>query len=153
MLEERILNDYREAMKNQDKLKSSALSFLRAEMLNLSLAKKKKNLDDNEVSSVIRKQIKSRQDSIEQFRKGLRQDLVDKESKELEILKSYLPKEMSVEEIKKIIEEVISTTGASGMKDMGKVMKELMAKIGQAADGKLISDLVKERFSQATNLE
>lgn len=150
MLEEKILNDYREAMKDQDKLKSSALSFLRAEMINVAVAKKKKNLDDNEVIFVIRKQVKSHQDSIEQFKIGGRLDLADKETRELEILKSYLPKEMSAEEIKKIIEEVISDTGAIGIKDMGKVMREAMVKIGPAADGKLISDLVKEILSKST---
>lgn len=150
MLEEKILNDYREAMKSQDKLKSSALSFLRAEMINVAVAKKKKNLDDNEVTSVIRKQVKSHRDSIEQFKKGGRLDLVAKENKELEILKSYLPEEMSADEIKKIIEEVVSATGATGMKDMGRAMKEIMAKLGQAADSRLVSDLVKQRLSKST---
>lgn len=150
MLEEKIFNDYREAMKNQDKLKSSALSFLRAEMINVAVAKKKKNLDDNEVISVIRKQIRSHQDSIGQFEIGGRLDLVDKENKELEILKSYLPKEISADEIKKIIEEVVSATGAIGMRDMGRVMKEVMAKVGNTADSRLVSDLVKQRLSKST---
>ncbi|MBI4972554.1 MAG: GatB/YqeY domain-containing protein [Candidatus Omnitrophica bacterium] len=147
MLEEKILNDYKEAMKSRDKLKSSALSFLRAELINVAMAKKKKILDDNEVISVIRKQIKQRQDSIEQFKQGSRLDLADKETRELEILKTYLPPELSVEEIKQTIEEVISSTGAAGIQDMGKVMKEASVKIGGRADGKLVSDLVKERLS------
>jgi len=148
MLEEKILHDYKEAMKNKETLKSSVLSFLRAEMINVAVAKKKKALDDNEVISVIRKQVKARQDSIDQFTKGLRQDLADKETKELEILKSYLPKELSTEEIKKIIEEAVIATGAQEVKDMGKVMKEVNAKIAGQADGKIISDLVKERLSK-----
>jgi len=148
MLEEKILNDYKEAMKNKETLKSSVLSFLRAEMINVAVAKKKKALDDNEVISVIRKQVKARQDSIDQFTKGLRQDLADKETKELEILKSYLPKELSCEEIKKIIEEAVIATGAQEVKDMGKVMKEVNAKIAGQADGKVISDLVRERLSK-----
>jgi uncharacterized protein YqeY len=146
MLEEKILNDYREAMKARDTLKSSVLSFLRADMINLAMAKKKKSLDDSEVISVIKKQIKQRQDSIEQFKNGNRLDMADKETKELEILKTYLPPELSVDEIKKIIEEVISTTGAKDTKDMGKVMKEVTAQIAGRADGKLVSDLVKERL-------
>lgn len=147
MLEEKILNDYKEAMKTKDTAKSSTLSFLRAEMMNVAIEKRKKNLDDNDVIAVIRKQIKQHEDSIEQFKKGNRQDLVDKEGKELEILKSYLPPELPVEEIKKIIEEAIAVTGAQGIKDMGKVMKEVTSKISRAsADGKLISDLVKERL-------
>ena len=144
MLEEKILNDYKEAMKARDTLKSSVLSFLRADMINLAIAKKKKALDDSEVISVIKKQIKQRQDSIEQFKNGNRLDMADKEAKEMEILKTYLPPELSVDELKKIIEEVISTTGAKEMKDMGRVMKEATAQIVGRADGKLVSDLVKE---------
>jgi len=148
MLEEKILNDYRVSMKSRDTLKSSTLAFLRAEMINLAIAKKKKVLDDNDVIGVIKKQIKQRQDSIEQFSKGNRQDLADKESKELEILKAYLPPELPAEEIKKIIEEVVALTAAQGMKDMGKVMKEAGAKIAGRADGKLVSDLVRERLNK-----
>ena len=148
MLEEKILNDYKEAMKSRDALKSSTLSFLRAEMINLAIAKKKKVLDDNDTIAVIKKQIKQRQDSIAQFSKGNRQDLADKESKELEILKAYLPPELPTEEIKKIIEEAVALTAAQGMKDMGKVMKEAGAKIAGRADGKLVSDLVRERLNK-----
>lgn len=148
MLEEKILNDYKEAMKSRDTLKSSVLSFLRAEMINVAFAKKKKILEDNDTIAVIKKQIKQRQDSIEQFSKGNRQDLADKESKELEILKAYLPPELPAEEIKKIIEEAVALTAAQGMKDMGKVMKEAGAKIAGRADGKLVSDLVRERLNK-----
>jgi hypothetical protein len=146
MLEEKILNDYKEAMKNKDTLKSSVLSFLRAQMINAAFAKKKKTLEDNDCLAVIRKQIKERQDSIGQFKQGNRQDLADKETKELEILKSYLPQELSIDEVKKLMEEVIILIGAQGIKDMGQVMKELTAKIAGRADGKLMSDLVRERL-------
>jgi len=149
MLEEKIFNDYKEAMKNRDTLKSSALSFLRAAMINVAIEKKKKNLDDNDCIAVIKKQIKQCQDSIEQFQKGNRQDLADKETKELEILKSYLPPELPVEEIRKIIEEAVVLTAAQDMKDMGKVMKEVTAKIVGRADSRLVSDLVRERLSKA----
>jgi hypothetical protein len=146
MLEEKILNDYKEAMKARDSLKSSVLSFLRADMMNLAVAKKKKALDDSEVITVIKKQIKQRQDSIEQFTKGDRIEMAEKEKKELELLKPYLPPEISGDEIKKVIEEVMAATAASGMKDMGRVMKEVNAKIAGQADGKLVSDLVRERL-------
>ncbi|MCM8796142.1 MAG: GatB/YqeY domain-containing protein [Candidatus Omnitrophica bacterium] len=146
MLEEKIFNDYQEAVKCKDSLRVSVLSFLRAELINVAIAKKKKILDDNEVIMVIRKQIKARQESIEQFKQGNRLDLADKETKELEILKTYLPAELSIDEIKKIIEEVVVATSACGMKDMGKVMKEVTAKVAGRADGKLVSDLVKERL-------
>lgn len=147
MLEERILNDYKEAMKAKDALRTSVLSFLRAELINVAMAKSKKSLDDGEVISVVRKQIKARQDSIEAFTKGGRMDLADKEAKELEILKQYLPKELSEEEIKKIIDEVVAATGASSIKDMGRVMKEVSALVAGRADGKLVSDLVKAKLT------
>lgn len=146
MLEERILNDYKEAMKARDTLKSSTLSFLRADMLNQATSKKKDKLDDLEIIVVIKKQIKQRQDSIEQFTKGNRLEMAEKEKKELEILKIYLPAELSAEEIKAVIEEAVVSTGASGIKDMGKLMKELTLRIAGRADGKLVSELVKQRL-------
>lgn len=153
MLEEKILNDYKQAMKAKDTIRASTLSFLRSALSNAAIEKKKKKLDDPDVIGVIKKQIKSHQDSIEQFKKGNRTDLVEKETKELEILKSYLPPELPEEEIKKIIEEVAQETQATNMKDMGKVMKEVMAKIGGQADGKLVSSLVKERLSKKEEKE
>ena len=147
MLAENIFNDYKEAMKARDSLKSSVLSFLRADMLNLATAKKKDKLDDTEIVTVIRKQIKQRQDSIEQFTQGGRLEMADKEKKELDILKNYLPAELSTEEIKRLIEEVSLAIGANGIKDMGRVMKELSIKLAGKADGKLVSDLVKQKLS------
>ena len=146
MLEENILDDYKEAMKSRDSLRSSVLNFLRAELINVAIAKKKSKLDDNDIIAVIRKQIKERQDSVEQFMQGNRQDLADKEAKELEILKSYLPPELPTLEIKAIVEEAITLTAAAGIKDMGKVMKEVAVKIAGRADAKLVSDLVRERL-------
>ena len=147
MLEEKILNDYKDAMKARDSLKSSVLSFLRADMLNQATAKKKATLDDAEIIAVIKKQIKQRQDSIEQFTKGARLEMADKEKKEWEILKAYLPPELSESQIKSLIEEVIASTGASTAKDMGRVMKELNAKIAGQADGQLVSELVRQRLN------
>ncbi|MDD5119889.1 MAG: GatB/YqeY domain-containing protein [Candidatus Omnitrophica bacterium] len=147
MLADDIFNDYKEAMKSRDALKSSVLSFLRADMLNQATAKKKDKLDDTEIFTVIKKQIKQHQDSIEQFTLGGRVDAAEKEKKELEILKRYLPEEMPVEQIKCLIEEAVALTGASGIKDMGKLMKELTAKTAGKADGKLVSDLVRARLN------
>lgn len=146
MLEEKILNDYKEAMKSRDTLKSSLLSCLRAEIMNTALAKKKNNLDDPEVLVVVKKSIKQHQDSIEQFTKGNRSDLADKEIKELKILEGYLPSQLSSGEVTKIIEEIIAQVGALGPKDMGKVMKEAQSRIGSSADGKLVSEIVKKRL-------
>lgn len=148
MLEEKILNDYKEAMKNKDTIKSSVLNFLRADFKYAALAKKKDTLDDPEVITVIKKHVKQHQDSIEQFTQGNRQDLADKEKKELEVLKSYLPQELPADEVRKIIEEAISATGASDAKDMGKVMKEVTAKIAGRADGKMVSDTVRQLLTK-----
>ncbi len=147
MLEDTILNDYKEAMKAKDNLKSSVISFLRAELINLATSKKKNKLDDSDVISVIKKQIKQRRDSIEQFTQGGRLEMAQKEEKEMGILKSYLPPELSTDEIKKVIEEIVLSLGAATIKDMGKVMKEVNARISSQADGKLISDLVRQRLS------
>ncbi len=148
MLEEKILNDYKDAMKAKDSLKSAVLSFLRAEMINVATSKKKNLLEDTEVVAVIKKQIKQRQDSIEQFTKGNRMEMAEKEKNEAAILKNYLPPELSPEEINTIIEEALVSTGACGIKDMGKVMKEVTARIAGQADSKTVSDLVRARLSK-----
>ena len=147
VLEEKILNDYKEAMKARDALKSSILSFLRAEIMNTAIAKKKNKLDDAEITSVVRKQIRQHQDSIEQFRKGMRQELADKEEKELEVLKTYLPPELPQEEIAKLIDEAASAISAQGIKDMGRLIKEVNIKIAGKADPKLVSDMVRVKLS------
>lgn len=149
MLEDKILGDFKEAMKSKDSVKTSTLSFLRSDLKNAAIAGSKDKLDDNEVIAIIKKQIKQRLDSIEKFRQGGREDLARKEEKEAEILKQYLPKEMSPQELQKAVDEVISSLGAQGPKDMGKVMKELMPKLGGRADNKTVSDLVKSRLTAA----
>lgn len=146
-LEDKILNDYKAAMKAKDALKVSILSFLRSQFMNVRIDKRKDKLDDGDAIVVVKKIIKQHQDSIEGFKAGNRQDLVDKETKELEILRAYLPQEMTVDEIRKIIEEVILVVGANSMKDMGKVMKEVMAKTAGRADSKIVSDTVKEKLT------
>lgn len=146
MLEQKIFEDYKNAMKQKDTIKTTVLSSLRAEFKYLALDKKKDILDDAECIVIIKKIIKQHQDSIEQFTSGNRLDLVEKEQKELILLKSYLPEEMSAQEVAKIVDEVVVAVGALGMKDMGKVMKEVMLKTAGKADGKIISDSVKQRL-------
>lgn len=150
MLEEKILQDYKAAMLAKDKIKSSTLSFLRADFNNYAIDKRKKKLEDSDVIAVIKAQIKKHQDSVEQFKKGNRLELAEKEQKELEILKSYLPKQLSEDEIKKVIAEVVASVGAAGIKDMGKVMKEVLAKVGDKADNKTVSELVKQKLNPPT---
>jgi len=147
MFEEKIFNDYKEAMKSRDALKSSVLSYLRAAMMSAALEKKKNNLDDNECIAVIKKQIKRREDSIQQFRQGNRPDLADKEEKESLILKDYLPPQLSAADLSRIIEESITSLGASGLKDMGRVMKEVTSRTGVSADARQVSEIVKTRLT------
>ena len=147
-LEQQIDKDYIQAMKDRDSARSSALSFLRSQIKYARIELKTEQVPDPDVISVVKKQIKQRQDSIEQFKQGGRADLVEKEEKELAILKSYLPAEMSADEIKSIIKETIKATGASSIKDMGRVMKEAGVKLAGRADNKQVSELVKAELSQ-----
>ena len=146
MLSEKILGDYQNALKQKDQIKSSILNFLRSEMNYYAIEKKKDKLDDQDIITVIKKQVKNHQDSIELFEKGARADLADKEKRELEILKGYLPQEIGEAELKTIIEEVLSFIPNATIKEMGRIMKEVMAKTKGCADGKLISDLVRQRL-------
>ena len=147
-LEEKISQDYVLAMKARDSFTSSVLSFLRAQIKNVKVDKRLEAVPDEEVISVIKKQVKQRQDSITQFKSGGRVDLADKEEKELVVLKNYLPPEMSAEKLKAIIEEVVSASGASSIKDMGRVMKDVLTRVAGQADNQTIGALVKERLTK-----
>jgi len=147
MLSDRITEDYKQAMKNREAIKVSTLSFLRSQIKYVIIEKKVEKVEDTDVIAVIKKQIKQRQESIVQFEKGGRQDLVDKERAEVDVLKGYLSEEMSLEEVRAIVAQVIQETGAASIKDMGKVMKEVLAKVAGGVDGKIVSDCVKEKLS------
>jgi len=146
MLEDKILVDFKDAMKKRESLKIATLSFLRSQLKNIAIEKKEDKLDDSDVIAVIKKQVKQRLDSIDKFKSGGRQDLVEKEQNELEILKSYLPKELLKEEIEKVVDEVIVNIGANTMKDMGKVIKEVISQVAGRADNKLVSELIKSKL-------
>jgi uncharacterized protein YqeY len=109
---------------------------------------KESTLTDQEVQEVILSEIKKRKEAIFEFEKGKRKDLVDKEKKEMEVLKKYLPEELSKEEIEKMAKEIIEKIGAKEIKDMGKVMKELMPKVKGKAEGKIVSEIVKRLLSK-----
>ncbi len=147
-LEDKISQDYVRAMKARDSFTSSVLSFLRAQIKNVKIDKRLEQVPDEDVIIVIKKQVKQHQDSIAQFKAGGRTDLAQKEEKELVILKSYLPPEMSMEKLKNIVEEVVLTSGATSIKDMGRVMKDVMIRVAGQADNKEVSVLVKERLSK-----
>ena len=135
------------AMKAQDSLRLSVLRFLLAEIKKREIdnrtATERNSLNDVEIQKVISSLIKQRNDSIDAFKKGGRQDLVDKEMKELEILKSYLPEQLGAEELEAIIRLAIDESGAKTMADIGKVMKLALAKTAGKAGGKAINDCVR----------
>ncbi len=142
-LEERINKEYIQAMKDKAAEKSAAINYLRAMIKQVKVDKRLEQVGDDEVIAVIKKQIKQRQDSIEQFEKGGRPELAAKEKVEVDIMKIYLPAEMSQDEVKAHVEAAIKESGATSMKDMGNVMKVVREKVGGRADGKLVSELVK----------
>ena len=144
-MNEKIANDLKTAMKSGDKFKLSVLRMLKS-ALQLDSISKKHELSDDEVLSVIKKQVKTRKDSIEEFKKYNKTEEVEKLEQEIEILNAYLPEEMSEEEISKVIDEVFNELNPTSMKEMGMVMKELNAKITNA-DMSLVSKMVKERLS------
>ncbi len=141
-LREKIDSDVKEALKSGAKDKVSTLRMLNAALKNKQIDKRRP-LTDDEVVETVRSLIKQRKDSIEQFAKGGRQDLVDKETAEVAVLEGYLPQQLSREEVERMVRDAITQTGAQGAKDMGKVMKALIPAIGGRADGKLVSELVK----------
>ncbi len=145
-LEEKINSDYVQAMKARDSERSGALSFLRAQIKNIKIDKRVEQVSDEEVIAVLKKQIKQRLDSITQFRAGNREDLAVKEEAEIVIYKPYLPEELSAEQIKVVIDEVVAQTGAATIKDMGRVMKDVLAKLAGKADNQVVGQLVKERL-------
>jgi uncharacterized protein YqeY len=148
MLEDKLMADFKEAMKNGDALKRSVISFLRSQLKNIAIEKKKDKLEDVDVIAVIKKQIKQRAESVEKFKIGKRLDLVEKEEKEMEILKKYCPEEMPREELDKIVEETIASVGANSLKDMGKVMKEIMPKVSGRADNKILSESIRAKLTK-----
>lgn len=145
-LQEQLVNDMKEAMKSGDSLKVSTIRMLKAAIKNKEIEKggTSYKLSDKETLDVIVTAIKQRKDSIEQFTKGQRLDLAEKEKKELEILQAYMPPQMSDEDVKAEVKKAIAETSASSQKDMGKVMKVLMPRIAGRADGAVVNRIVRE---------
>jgi len=142
-LKEKLDEDLKLAMKAKDELKLSTVRLLKNAVNNAELAKKKP-FSDEEIITVIQSSIKQRKDSIEQYRQGGREELAVQEEKEMKILQAYLPKQLSEEEVRKLVADVIKETGAASVKEMGKVMGKLMPLIKGKADNSLVSSVVKE---------
>ena len=160
-LKEKIQTDIKKAMQEKDQLKVTVLRMLMASIFNKEKAKRAKlskteedlekldelsQLTDEEITEVISSENKERKDSIEQYQKGNRQDLANQEKKELDILKDYLPEQMSEDEVRKIVKEKINETGASTPQDTGKVMGALMSELKGKADGGMVNRIVQEEL-------
>lgn len=137
-----------EALKSGDKFRADTLRYLLSVIHNAEISKGKgATLIEEELAEILQKQIKQREESIVAYEKGNRPDLVEKEKKELETIKGYLPEQLSEEEIKKLAEEATAEVGAKGPQDMGRVMGALMSKIKGRADGSIVSKVVRELLS------
>ena len=147
MLKEKLLEDMKVSMRDKKVIRKNVIQMVRAAILQVE-KDKQIDLNDEQITEIIAKQSKKRKDSLVDYEKSGRQDLIDQINEEIAILAEYLPQPLSIEEIEKVVEEVIAETGASTMKDMGKVMKEAKAKIGPAADGKTINEIVKQKLSK-----
>jgi len=146
-LSKQIVSDLTASMKAQDASRTSTLRMVKAAMMNRQI-EKGSELDDDDMQKLLRSLVKQRRDSIEQYEKAGRQKLVDKEQAELEIIETYLPQAASAEQIEQAVVAAIAETGATSMKDMGKVMKNVQAALaGKNADGRVVSETVKARLS------
>ena len=143
MLKEKLLEDLKNSMKEKNVVRKNVILMVRAAILQVE----KDNhveLDDKQIIDIIAKESKKRKDSLGDYEKSGREDLINEIKEEIAILAEYLPKQLSVEEVETIVKEVISEVGATSMKDMGKVMKAAKEKIGAASDGKTINEAVKK---------
>jgi uncharacterized protein YqeY len=146
-LGEQIRKDITEAMKAKDAPRLSALRMVQAAFKNREIELRPAAMPEDEYLGVIKKLVKQRKESIEQFQQAGRQDLVDNETAELKLLESYMPAQLSREQIEKIVADVIAATGATTVKQMGQVMKEAQAKAGGQADNKVMSDIIKSKLT------
>jgi uncharacterized protein YqeY len=145
-LKQQIISDLTASMKAQDAPRTSTLRMVKAAVMNREI-EKHGELDDDEMSKLLRSLVKQRRDSVEQYEKGGRQELADKEKTEIEVIEAYLPQAASREEIEAAVAAAISETGASSMKDMGGVMKTVQAALaGKNADGRTVSEIVKAKL-------
>ena len=142
-IKEQIMNDMKHYMKEKNEVALNAIRLLRADIKNAEIDKRKE-LSDEEVVHIVSSSIKKRKESIEMYKKGLRQDLVDKEVEEIKVIEKYLPEQLSDEEIKKVVLETIEEEEERNKKNFGIIMKKVIGKIKNRAEGSKINKLVKE---------
>lgn len=144
---ERLNNDMKEAMKSKEKDKLSVIRMIKASLQNEGIKLGKKELSEEEELTVLSREVKQRKDSLQEFEKAGREDLVEKIRTELQYVEAYLPKQLSEEELSEIVKETIFETGAASKADMGKVMAAIMPKVKGKADGSLVNKLVQQHLS------
>ena len=143
MLKEKLMEDLKNSMKEKNNLRKNVVQMVRAAILQME-KDKGIEVDDNRILEIIAKEVETRNDSLAEFEKGGREDLVAQAKEEIAILSEYLPKQLTREELKEKLEKIVADLGATSIKDMGPVMKEAKAQIGTAADGRTINEVVKE---------
>ena len=146
MLKEKLMEDLKSAMKERNEIKKNTVTMIKAAVLQVE-KDKQIQLDDTQIIDIISKEAKKRKDALVEFEKSGREDLVAQTNEELSVIKAYLPEELSIEELEKIVEETIKEVNAVDMKDMGKVMQAVKTKTTGRADGKTINEIVKKKLS------
>ncbi|RKD34739.1 GatB/YqeY domain-containing protein [Thermohalobacter berrensis] len=144
-LKDKLMSDLKVAMKNKDKIRKNAITMVRAAIKQKEVDERKE-LTDEDIIQIISKQVKQKRDSLEDFKKGNREDLVELTEKEIEILKEYLPKQLTEEEIEELVKQTIEEVEAESKKDMGKVMSAIMPKVRGRADGSLVNKIVQKHL-------
>lgn len=145
-MKEELLQDLKEAMKNKDTLRKDTITMLRAAILQVE-KDSQKVLNDDEICAIVAKEVKKRKESVKEYEDAGREDIADNLKNEIEILSKYLPEQLTEDEIRKMVEDAIVESGAASPRDMGKVMSILRPKTAGKADGKLVSDIVKEKLA------
>jgi hypothetical protein len=146
-IREKITADVKSAMLAKDSVKLNTLRFLQSAIKNKEIDSRPTPITADDVMAVIKKLVKQRKESIEQFTTANRMDLADQESAELKVLEAYMPTQMSQADVEKIVNDVIASVGAKSVKDMGTVMKETQARTAGQADGKMISEIIKAKLA------
>ncbi len=146
MLKEKLLEDFKNAMKEKDELKKNTIMMIRSAILQIE-KDTQKELSENEILEIIAKELKKRKETLSDIEKSGRDDLISEVNNEIAIIKAYLPEELSKEEVEKIVAEAIKESGATSIKEMGKVMQIAKAKTAGRADNKILSDLIRSSLA------
>lgn len=142
-LKDRLLDDMKTAMKEKDLIRKNSVQMVRSAVLQIE-KDNRITLDDDGIIEVIAKEVKKRRDSLPEYEKSGRQDLIDNLKTEIDVLMQYLPQQLTEEELEVIVKQAIHDTGASSARDMGKIMQEVMPKVTGRADGRMVSQIVKK---------